>query len=65
MFGLHDRVRHKPTGKDCFIIDIDEGVDETTGVPGVIYGLESEDQSDSDWFRWAEEGELEKLPEHV
>lgn len=65
MYEIHDRVEHKPTGKACFIIDIDNGIDEKTGIPGTIYALESEDQSDSDWFYWAEESEIEKLPEHV
>ena len=64
MFNLYDRVLHKPTGKPCFIIDISEGTSPDTGLPGVIYGLEAEDQYDEDWFYWAEEDELSKLPEH-
>lgn len=64
MYELYDRVRHIPTGKPCFVIDVDEGVDEATGVPGVLYGLEAEDQDDPDWFYWAEDRELEKLTEH-
>lgn len=59
MFGLYDRVLDKVTGKTCFIADIDDH-----GEKGVAYALEVEDQSDDDWFRWAEEDELEKLPEH-
>lgn len=59
MFGLYDRVLDKATGKACFITDVDDHGEE-----GVAYALEVEDQSDDDWFRWAEEDELEKLPEH-
>lgn len=59
MFKLYDRVLDKVTGKPCFITDVDDH-----GKEGVSYALEVEDQSDSDWFRWADEDELEKLPEH-
>lgn len=59
MFKLYDRVLDKVTGKPCFITDVDDH-----GIDGVAYALEVEDQSDSDWFRWANEDELEKLPEH-
>ncbi len=59
MFRLYDRVLDRVTGKPCFVIVVDEGDDSD-----VAYGLEAEDQADPDWFRWAEEGELEKLPEH-
>ncbi len=59
MYELFDRVLDKVTGKPCFVIDVDDH-----GVDGVVYGLEAEDQEDPDWFRWAEECELEKLPEH-
>ena len=59
MFELFDRVLDKTSGKPCFVIDVDDH-----GADGVIYGLEVEDQQDQDWFRWAREGELEKLPEH-
>jgi hypothetical protein len=64
VFDLYDRVLHKPTGKPSFVIWIDEGVDPDTGIEGVIYGIEAEDQYDEDWFYWAEENELEKLQEH-
>ena len=59
MFKLFDRVLDKVTGKPCFITDVDDH-----GAEGVAYALEVEDQEDPDWFRWAEEDELEKLPEH-
>lgn len=59
MFELYDRVLDKVTGKSCFVIDIDDH-----GPEGIVYGLEAEDQSDFDWFRWAEESDLKKLPEH-
>ncbi|GEM_PF-4472585 len=59
MYALYDRVLDKVTGKPCFITDVDDHGDD-----GVVYALEVEDQSDDDWFRWAEEDELEKLPEH-
>ena len=59
MFQLYDRVLDTVTGKPCFIIDIDDH-----GVAGIVYGVESEDQADDDWFRWAEESELKKIPEH-
>lgn len=59
MFRLYDRVLDKVTGKPCFVIDVDDH-----GAEGVVYGLEVEDQDDPDWFRWAEDDELEKLPEH-
>lgn len=58
MLSLFDKVMDKTTGKTCFVIDVDDHGDE-----GVVYGIESEDQDDSDWFRWAEESELVKLPE--
>lgn len=64
MFDLYDRVLHKPSGKPCFIIDIDEGIDPDTGLQGSIYGIEAENQDDNDWFYWAEENELIKIPEH-
>ncbi len=64
MFNLYDRVLHKPSGKPCFVIDIDDGSDAGMGQCGVIYGVEAEDQNDADWFYWAEEYELVKLPEH-
>lgn len=64
MFELYDRVLHLPSGKQCFVIDVDEGIDEKTGVPGVIYAVESEDQSEPNWFYWADEEELRKIPEH-
>lgn len=60
MFHLYDRVLDRVTGKPCFIIDVDDSHPES----GVIYGLEVEDQYDDDWFRWAYDHELEKLPEH-
>lgn len=59
MFKLYDRVFDKVTSKPCFVIDVDDH-----GTEGVVYGVEAEDQTDTDWFRWAEEYELEKLPEH-
>ena len=59
MYALYARVLDKVTGKPCFITDVDDHGDD-----GVVYALEVEDQSDDDWFRWAEEDELEKLPEH-
>ncbi len=59
MFSIFDRVLDKVTGKPCFITDVDDH-----GAEGIVYGLEAEDQEDTDWFRWAEEGDLEKLPEH-
>ncbi len=59
MFSLYDRVLDKVTAKPCFIIDIDNHGEE-----GIVYGVEVEDQADPHWFRWAEESELEKLPEH-
>ena len=43
----------------CFVVDIDDH-----GVAGTVYGVESEDQADDDWLRWAEESELKKIPEH-
>ena len=52
MIDLYDKVFHKPSGKECFVIHVDEG-DE-----GTVYGLEAADQDDSDWFYWAEEDEL-------
>ena len=55
MFELYDRVLHKPSGKACFVIDVDEGDD------GAIYGVEAADQEDADWFYWAEEHELERI----
>lgn len=58
MFDLFDRVLDTVTGKPCFITDVDDH-----GTEGVVYGLEAEDQGDQDWFRWADERELEKLPE--
>lgn len=64
MFAEYDRVLYKPKHKACLITDIDEGVDEKTGIPGVIYLLEAEDQNDPEWFYWAEEDELEKLPKY-
>lgn len=64
MLKLFDRVLHVPTRKACFIIDIDEGEDDRTGETSIIYGLEAEDQDDNEWFYWAEENELEKLPEN-
>lgn len=60
MIDLYDRVLDKVTGKSCFVIDVDD-----RGPAGVVYGLEAEDQGDSDWFRFAEEDEIEKLPEHT
>ena len=60
MFSLFDRVLDKKTGKPCFVIDVDDRYPEK----GVIYGLEAEDQDDPDWFRWADERDLEKLSEH-
>lgn len=57
MFKLFDRVLDKATGKTCFIIDIDDG-DQ-----GPVYALEAEDQGDEEWFRLAEESEIEKVPE--
>lgn len=58
MYKLHDRVLDTKSGKECFIIVVD-------GEDGdFVYGVESEDQDDPDWFRWAEEDELRKLPEH-
>ena len=60
MFSLYDRVLDKKTRKPCFVIDIDDSHLEE----GALYGLEAEDQLDHDWFRWADEGDLEKLPEH-
>ncbi len=59
MYRLYDRVLDTVTGKPCFIIDVDDH-----GEKGVIYGLEVEDQDDPDWFRWAKDPELVKLPEH-
>lgn len=59
MFKLFDRVFDTVSGKPCFIIDVDDH-----GPEGVVYGLEVEDQNDQDWFRWAEEFEIKKLPEH-
>lgn len=64
MYELFDRVLHKPSGKPGFVIDIDEGPVGTPEYHGPIYGFEAEDQYDPDWFYWAEEKELEKLPEH-
>lgn len=58
MYKLYDRVIDVVTGKPCFVIDVDDH-----GAAGVVYGLESEDQEDEDWFRWASEDELRKLPE--
>lgn len=58
MYKLFDRVLDRVTGKPCFIIDIDDGPQ------GAVFALEAEDQADADWFRLAEEDELEKLPEH-
>ena len=59
MFELYDRVFDIVTGKPSFVIDVDDHGEE-----GVVYGLEVEDQNDPNWFRWAEEAELKKLPEH-
>lgn len=59
MFRLYDRVLDTVTGKPCFVVDIDDH-----GVTGTVYGVESEDKADDDWFRWAEESELKKIPEH-
>ena len=59
MYQLYDRVFDMVAGKPCFIIDVDDH-----GPDGVIYGVEAEDQDDDDWFRWAEELELKKIPEH-
>ena len=56
---MFDRVLHIPTGKPCFIIEI---LDEGTTSESI--GLEVEDQDDEDWFYWAKEQDLEKLPEH-
>lgn len=55
MLKEYDRVLDKVTGKTCFVIivDGDEG--------DVVYGVESEDQGDDDWFRWAEACDLEYL----
>lgn len=64
MFELYDRVLHKPTGKPSFVIWVDEEADQVTGKNDVIYGVEAEDQNEKDWFYWAEESELKKLPEH-
>lgn len=57
MLALYDKVLHIPSGKPCFITYIDEGD------KGAIYGLEAEDLEDPDWFYWADEDEVEKLPE--
>lgn len=63
MFAMYDRVLDKKTGKPCFVIDIDDNSGEA--LPGEeVYGLEAEDQTDPDWFRWADFHDLEKLPEH-
>ncbi len=59
MFELYDRVLDTVTSKPCFVVDVDDH-----GIEGIVYGVESEDQEDSHWFRWAEEDELVKLPEH-
>ncbi|MEY8561638.1 hypothetical protein AALA21_01065 [Eggerthellaceae bacterium 3-80] len=61
MYELYDRVEHLPTGKSCIIIDIEDGIDEETGIPVIVYALEVEDQSDQDWFYWAEESEIMRL----
>lgn len=58
MFELFDYVFDTVSGKPCFVIDIDDH-----GSEGVVYGLEAEDQNDQDWFRWAEDHEIKKLPE--
>lgn len=60
MFNLYDGVLGTVTGKDCFIVDIDD-----RGEEGLLYGLKAECQSDQDWFRWAKETELKKLPWRV
>ena len=57
MLELFDKARDVKTGKTCFVIDVDDH-----GADGVVYGIESEDQDDADWFRWAEESELVKIP---
>lgn len=57
MLELFNKVRDVKTGKVCFVIDVDDH-----GADGVVYGIESEDQDDADWFRWAEESELVKIP---
>ena len=57
VYSLYDKVRHIPSGKICFIIDVDEGDD------GAVFGLEAEDQADTDWFYWAEEDEIEPVEE--
>jgi len=59
MYRLFDRVLDLKSGKPCFIIDVDDHGDE-----GVVYGIEAEDQGDPDWFRWAIDSDLRKLPEH-
>lgn len=59
MYELYDRVFDTVTGKPSFVIDVDDH-----GEDGVVYGVEVENQDDADWFRWAEESELKKLPEH-
>lgn len=63
MFKLYDRVFDITTKKACFIIDIDDN-DGQALESEIIYGLESEDQDDTNWFRWAESSEIKKLPEH-
>ena len=54
-YELYDKVRYIPTGEVCFVIDVDTGED------GIVYGLESEDQYEEDWFKWCEEGDMELL----
>ena len=53
MFEEFDKVIYKPTGEPCFIVAVDDGDD------GVVYGLESEDQTKANWFRWCDEDEIE------
>lgn len=59
MFELFDRVFDKVAGRSCFVIDVDDH-----GESGIVYGVEAEDQSVEDWFRWSDESDLVKIPEH-
>ena len=58
MLSLYDRVLYIPKNKPCLIIDVDASGESP------IYGIEAEDQTDDDWFYWADERDLLKIPEH-